>query len=302
MSDFDLNQIRRLDGGLLLVFRELLRTGRASLVAERLGLSQSAISHALSRLRDLFQDQLFVRRPHGFEPTRRALELGPSIEALVDMAGAALSREGGFDPARSQRLFRVGAPEFVTALVGAKLIESFRRSAPKLSFWVGFQAEAAALDGLRRGEIDLALGRFGQAPPGFISEVLFQDRYCVVAREGHPRVKGSIDYPTYLEVGHVFAQSRSEISSDDHRSSIGELHVAAAVPGWLTALVLTASSDGVATCPRRLAERHAPMMGLQVLDPPFGGEPITVSAVRRAGVDDAGAEWFLEQVRQAVVV
>ena len=86
MSDFDLNQIRRLDGGLLLVFRELLRTRRASTVAERLGLSPSAISHALTRLRDLFNDQLFVRRPHGFEPTRRALELGPKIEALIDLS------------------------------------------------------------------------------------------------------------------------------------------------------------------------------------------------------------------------
>jgi DNA-binding transcriptional LysR family regulator len=70
----------------------------------------------------------------------------------------------------------------------------------------------------------------------------------------------------------------------------------------LTALVLTAASDGIATCPRRLAERHATMMGLQVLDPPFGGEPITVSALRRAGVDDAGADWFLDQVRAAVEV
>src|SRR5918912_1562817 len=62
MSDFDLNQVRRVDGGLLLVFRELLRTRRASAVADRLGLSPSAISHALNRLRDLFDDPLFIRR------------------------------------------------------------------------------------------------------------------------------------------------------------------------------------------------------------------------------------------------
>jgi DNA-binding transcriptional LysR family regulator len=133
------------------------------------------------------------------------------------MAGAALTREGGFDPSRSQRLFRTGAPEFVTALVGAKLIEAFRTCAPKVSFGVGFRAEAGALDGLRRGEIDLALGRFGQAPPGFVAEVLFRDRYCVVARLGHPRVKGVIDMATYTELGHVFAQSRSEIAAADHR-------------------------------------------------------------------------------------
>src|SRR6187549_935469 len=106
MSDIDTSKLRRLDGGLMLVFRELLRTGRASQAAERLGLSQPAISHALTRLRDLFDDQLFVRRPHGFEPTRRALELGPQVEALIALAGEALSPDSRFDPARSDRLFR----------------------------------------------------------------------------------------------------------------------------------------------------------------------------------------------------
>src|SRR5215469_4825440 len=119
MSDFDLNQIRRLDGGLLLVFRELLRTGRASVVAERLGLSPSAISHALNRLREVFDDPLFIRRPHGFEPTRRAEQLGPQVEALLELANRTVSRDAGFDPASSRRRFRFAAPEFVTSLIGA---------------------------------------------------------------------------------------------------------------------------------------------------------------------------------------
>ncbi|MBS0410897.1 MAG: LysR family transcriptional regulator, partial [Proteobacteria bacterium] len=77
MAEFDLNKIRRLDGTLLLVMRELLRRRQAQAAAARLGLSASAVSHALGRLRDLFEDPLFIRRPHGLEPTRRALELGP---------------------------------------------------------------------------------------------------------------------------------------------------------------------------------------------------------------------------------
>src|SRR6202000_700530 len=112
MSDFDLNQIRRLDGGLLLVFRELLRTRRASVVADRLGLSPSAISHALTRLRDPFDDPLFVRPPHGCEPTRGAEKLGAKIEALIELTGRTLSKDEGFDPARSRRNFRFAAPEF----------------------------------------------------------------------------------------------------------------------------------------------------------------------------------------------
>lgn len=86
MGDIDNNDIRRLDGGLLLIFRELLLQRRATSVAEKLGLSQSAISHALKRLRDIFNDPLFIRRPHGLEPTKRAIELGPQVETLIILA------------------------------------------------------------------------------------------------------------------------------------------------------------------------------------------------------------------------
>jgi len=300
MSDIDTNQLRRLDGGLLLVFRELLRTRRASRVAERLGLSQSAISHALGRLRDLFDDQLFIRRPHGFEPTRRALELGPQIDRIIDLAGQAMSPNAGFDPARSERAFNFSAPEFVTALIGAELINRLKRLAPGVTFLVGHGAEEESFKALREGAIDFALGRFGAARPGYLTEPLYEDRYCVAARKGHPKVNGSIDDEGWRNIGHVFAWSKSEVASD-----VGEegVHVArlASVPQWLTVLVLVAATDGLATCPRRLAERHAEMLGLQVLDPPFVPDVISVSAVRRSGVQDAGVDWFLEQVRAAAM-
>src|SRR4029450_7302967 len=109
MSDIKSTDIRRLDGNLLLVFRELIRTRRTTETARGLGITQSTVSHALARLRDLFGDPLFMRRPHGLQPTPRALELAPRIDSLIDMAGAMMTREGGFDPARSERQFRLAA-------------------------------------------------------------------------------------------------------------------------------------------------------------------------------------------------
>ncbi len=302
MSDFDLNKIRRLDGGLLLVFRELLRTRRATTVADRLGLSSSAISHALGRLRDLFDDPLFIRRPHGLEPTRRALELGPKIEALINLTGETLSKAKGFDPTASERLFRFAAPEFVTALIGAELINRLKPIAPRVTFGVAFTAEEEALRALRSGQIEFALGRFGAARPGFIHEPLFQDRYCVTARKDHPLIAKGLDRESWRDMGHIFAWSKSETGDDNSRDLETGDTVArlAAVPQWMTALLMAASTDGLVTCPRRLAERHAGLLGLQVLDPPFESHEITVSVVRRAGVVDAGVDWFLEQVKSAV--
>src|SRR5262245_36822868 len=133
MSDLDASKIRRLDGGLLLVFHELLRRRRATEVAEVLGLSSSAVNHALTRLRDLLDDHLFIRRPHGLEPTRRALALQPQIEALLDLTDKTLRKEAKFDPKATKRMFRVAAPDFFIALIGARLVQQLRAEAPDAS-------------------------------------------------------------------------------------------------------------------------------------------------------------------------
>jgi DNA-binding transcriptional LysR family regulator len=297
MSDIDTNKLRRLDGGLLLVFRELLRTGRASRAAERLGLSQPAISHALTRLRDLFGDPLFVRRPHGFEPTRRAIELGPQIDAVIAAADAALNPDTGrFDPARSTRHFQFGAPEFVTALIGGELLNRLKASGPGVTFAVGHATEEEAVRGLKTGEGDFALGRFGPARPGFVVEPLFEDAYCAVAQQDHPTIHGVLSEAAWRATGHVYAWNLSEIgeASDD-----ATVRMRAAVPQWLSVLLMVASTDAIATVPRRLAERHAAILGLQVLDLPVEPSRIEVSVMRRAGVKDPGVDWFLGQVKAA---
>jgi DNA-binding transcriptional LysR family regulator len=298
MSDIDANNIRRLDGGLLLVFRGLLRRRTTTAVARDLGLSQSAVSHALTRLRDIFADPLFTRRPHGLEPTRRALDLGPRIDALIDRMGETLRRQDSFDPAHSERSFAIAAPEFITALIGADLVGDFRKRAPRAQFHIMHLSPRAAIEGLRRGQIDIALGRFDPLPQEFTCELIYQDRYCVAARRGHPVLKGRISSTQYNTIGHVFAHARSEAGED--RSSAPEIAFTAAVPGWLTVLTIVATSDAIATCPRKLAERQAKLLGLQVIKPPFVPQTIEVSAVRRAGSEDAGADWFLERVRAAI--
>ncbi|HEX2594134.1 MAG TPA: LysR family transcriptional regulator [Rhizomicrobium sp.] len=297
MQDIDFNNIRRMDGSLLLVFHELLREKRATTVAHRLGLSQSAISHALTRLRDIFGDPLFVRKPHGLEPTRRALELKPRVEALLQLADETLARERKFVPAESKRRFLLTAPEFVTALIGARLVESFRKTAPHASVILESAPHQAAFQALKRGEIDVALGRFGTVPPGLVSSVLFEDRYCIVARRGHPKFKGRVTVEAYETAGHIFAISEGATEEEESNTSAALL---AAVPRWLTVLVMVAASDGIGTVPLRLAERQAKMLGLQVIKAPYLQNRITVSAVRRADVRDEGADWFLEQIRAAV--
>src|SRR5262245_50464533 len=134
MADIDEEKIRQLDGSLLLVLRELLRQRRATLVARRLGLSQSAISHALRRLRELFDDPLFIRKPYGLEPTRHARELAPRVEALLEAMHDALGMPSQFSAAETTRSFRIGAPDHVATLLAPALVEDFRTRAPHARF------------------------------------------------------------------------------------------------------------------------------------------------------------------------
>jgi DNA-binding transcriptional LysR family regulator len=309
----DLNDIRRLDGALLLVFRALLLERRSTVVARRLNLSQSAVSHALGRLRDLFGDPLFIRRPHGLEPTQRALELGPKIEALIALAGDALASPTRFDPGRSSRRFRIAAPGFITSTIGGDLVSSFLREAPGAVFIARALLVDVAVAALRRGEVDLALGQFTRIPPDLVAEALYADRYCVIARRGHPTIDGRIDQETYARTPHVFvgdplaaASSGAVHDPAQMASAYGDLPdpafvwPAAYVPQWETAMLMVAASDAIAECPGRLARRHAARLGLQILEAPYDAAMPPVLAVRRADANDPAVDWLLAKVREVV--
>jgi DNA-binding transcriptional LysR family regulator len=314
MNEFDSTQIRKLDGGLLLIFRELMARRRANDVALHLGLSPSAISHALGRLRDLFGEPLFIRRSHGLEPTRRALELAPKVERLLAQIDEMVASEGGFDPAASRRRFRIACPEDIASLIVQPLIATFRREAPRATFATRWAILDRALRAVHRGEADVALGVFLAIPGGLASQPLFEDDHCVFARQGHPRVEGSLELVTYASAGQLFVGNPDGALSDDApidrptlNAAYGELPVEPQirthgyVAQWETAMLAVSGSDVLAECPRSLARRYADRLGLQVLDPPYPPFRFTVQAVRRAEVKDAGVDWLMEKLAEAVL-
>jgi DNA-binding transcriptional LysR family regulator len=314
MNEFDSIQIRKLDGGLLLIFRELMARRRASDVAHHLGLSPSAISHALARLRDLFGEPLFIRRSHGLEPTQRALELQPRIERLLGLIDEMVSPDSGFDPAASRRRFRIACPEDIASLIAQPLIAAFRSEAPRATFSTRWAILDAALRAVHRGEADVALGVFLAIPSGLSGQPILEDEHCVIARQGHPRVNGSVDLATYARVGHLFVGNPDGALSHDPpidrpamNATYGELPVNPQirthgyVAQWETAMLAVSGSDVLAECPRSLAKRYAERLGLQVLDPPYPVFRFTVQAVRRADSEDAGVDWLMQKLAAAVI-
>ena len=300
--DIDQSKIRRLDFSLLLIFDELLRHERTTVVADRLGLSQSAISHALARLRDLFGDPLFTRRPDGLTPTRRALELAPKVRALMRLTQDVVVGAVDFEPAMSDRSFRLAANDLVSTLFGPLLLETLAAEAPATRLATCFSVGGAALDALRKEESDLAIGRFYKVSDEFDSEILLQESFSVVVRRRHPRVAELLDLDTYLDLDHLLVSFSGRFTGvvDETLARQGmKRRVRASVPMFLTAFAAVGSSDLVATVPTRLAQRLAPSFGLRVLDPPLPVEGFPIILVRHSSArSDPGLSWFVERVRQ----
>lgn len=304
MSDIHIQKIRQLDGSLLLIFQTLLRDRRTTAAAEQLGLSQPAISHALGRLRRLFDDPLFERRPHGLEPTPTAIELSPWIDAMLDAATAAFGAPAAFDPATASRSFRLSSSDYLAGLVAPGLLAAFRQEAPGCRFAIGLGLGDVALGQLRRSEIDLAIGRFAEGPGPFDFAPLFEDHYCLVLRRGHPEARDGIDRAAFERLDHVAVSVSGDFRTLTDRDFVSQgvrRKVVAAAPRFSIAFAMVATSDAACVAPRRFAQAQTGAFKLGLHDLPVALPPISVAAARRR-VADPGLDWLIERLRLGLAV
>src|ERR1700738_5165539 len=153
-------QLRRLDFNLLLIFASVMRHQQVSAAADELGLTKSAVSHALGRLREIFHDELFMRRQTGVEMTPRALTLALKIVKIIDMSSDAFMIDSSFDPARDKRTFRFGTVEYGAMLFGPVLAETLQREAPNMKLSISILRRAQLLEQIASYSLDLAFGSF----------------------------------------------------------------------------------------------------------------------------------------------
>jgi DNA-binding transcriptional LysR family regulator len=299
--DIDHTNIRRLDPTLLLIFRELVRHRRTTVAAQRLRLSQSAVSHALGRLRDLFGDPLFLRLPHGLEPTRYALELAPKIESLLERAGDLVGARLPFEPDRADRVFRLAGNDLVCDALAGPLIAELGERAPHARLTVRFAVGNEAFKALRDDEIDLALGRIRSLPEGFVAEPLFEETFAVVAARHHPLLSDGMSLDRYLACDHVlvsFVGGLHGMVDTALRRQGRSRRVVASVPMFLSAFGVVAASRLIATVPATLAAKYATAFGLDEFTPPLPIDPFSVLAIRHArSRRDSGLDWLIGRLR-----
>lgn len=291
-----MRHLARFDLNLLRIFDAIFARGGVSAAARHLNLSQPAISHALARLRDTFDDPLFVRQGNRLMPTPAARAIaGPVREALSGL-DAALDAATSFDPAEATREFRIGArlsgemPRF------SSLVSRVRSEAPHVALASVTFRRRDLVKMLANGDLDLALDVALPADDRLRSQYLGTEPIVVVARKGHPRVDGAIDLDAYLALEHVVATARpyGPGLEDMALERMGLVRrVAVRCQHAITAWQIVASSDMLFSLPQSHAEVLDAMWPMQLVDLPL---PVEQSGSylywHQAAQADPGLGWL----------
>jgi DNA-binding transcriptional LysR family regulator len=295
MNDMNDIALRRLDMTMLLVFSQTMRLRKLTLVAKKLGLTQSAISHTLGRLRDAFGDPLFLRKSHGLEPTARALALEPRVAALLDLARDALAAPQAFSPARANGSIRIAALDYHASILGPPLCRIFEKQAPGLYLIMRSAVRQAALDLLDANEVDLIVGFVAGMAPSHGTCKLCEETYAVAARRKNKAYDGSMK--SFLAAGHLLVSLSGETRGvvDDALAAKGHTRdICVVYPLFFPALATVSETDLICTLPRRLAEANAARFGLNLFPPPIA---LRHSVWHRRNDKNGAVQWVVQQLQ-----
>jgi len=294
--------IRAVDLNLLKAFDALMNERAVTRAAGRIGLSQPAMSHALSRLRSLFADDLFVRTRTTMEPTARAREIAPLIGAAIEHIEAALSLGVGFDPARSAAIFTAGMAEYAEVALVGQLAQGFAREAPGATLRLLPASGTEIVEGLDRGLIDVAVAYLQNLPAHIDSTVLLRDPFVVVARKGHPVTAEPLSLETYAAQHHVLVSPRGTISGALDRILVDfglKRRLALLVATYLAVPAALAGSDLVATVPNRTARQIAATSEIAIMLLPIDFAMTVSMAWHRRAASDPAQTWFRSMLLEA---
>jgi DNA-binding transcriptional LysR family regulator len=266
---------------LLAAFEAVLRERGVTAAANALGLTQPAVSQALAKLRRALGDPLFVRAPHGVDPTPRALELAGPVADILRLARERLGQPAAFDPARAERTFTVFATDAGAVVFTPRVVRRLARVAPGIRIRIAPIVAGRFPGALAEGEADLAFGAFPVLRGGFFQQRLYSDDYVCLVRRAHPSVRTGLPFELYARLPHVVvsAQGTGHGHALIERMLVRRLppgRIAVRVPSFLAAPMIVAQSDCVLTVPRRVAAAFARPLGLRVLPPPLALPPFIV--------------------------
>jgi DNA-binding transcriptional LysR family regulator len=290
------------------VFEAVYETGSITRAAERLALSQSATSHALSRLRDTCRDDLFVRVGQGIVATPVAQRIYPDIRKSLDGLRRSISEARGFDPATSTRHFQIAIPHPMGPLWALALRDAVRAVAPDIV--LNFDTRTLPLeaaDRMRNSELDFCIDWFEAEGDRFVNRKLFDDGLIFIARGGHPRAAPEMKRPALRAERFVRIHRRSLVAPESVRAArqaLADLDLdwALSVSEFLEVPYLVMQTDLMGFVPASMMRPQYDTAGLKVIAAPLAALRIPIYLVwHETRRSDDGHRWLRDIASKVVV-
>jgi len=257
LKDVDLN--------LLVVFNELHKHGRVSAAAESLGISQPGVSNALSRLRKLLGDELFLRTSRGMVPTPYAESLAQPIADALSALQGTLNARVAFDPARSERAFVIGVNDVGETYFLPRLMRALDQVAPGVTIRTVRTTSIDVRDEMERGRMDLAMGFLPGLKGGFFQRRLFRQPYVCIFRQDHPLARSGVSARQFRAAEHVAIVSEGTghgvVDEVIARAGIRR-RLRLTVPHFMAVGPVLQATDMIAVVPQRFADCACGPFGL----------------------------------------
>ena len=292
--------LSRVDLNLFVAFEAIYTLGSITAAGRKLNLSQSAVSHALARLRSLFDDPLFERSSRGMEPTPLARALIIDVRDALQRMEGTLQRTVHFDPSTTRRRFTVAMGDPFDSLLLPLLMERIGPVAPGIEVATVYSDRRRVEPALLEGSLDLAVDLLLQMPPSINHAPILSEPMVVMARRGHPEIQGSIDLDTYLGQEHIQVSSRRRgfgVEDMALRRCGLTRHVRLRCEHYGAASRVVSRTDMLMTMPFSFASMANESLHNQLLPAPFPVPHLELFLYWNTGTDsDAACRWLRDQI------
>jgi DNA-binding transcriptional LysR family regulator len=291
LTDIDLNQ--------LVLFQQLMIERRVSKVAEKLGVTQPAVSNTLAKLRRQFGDELFVRTPSGMMPTPFAEQLAEPIGYALGMIHSGLNQYARFEPSSVKRSVTIGMTDIGEIVFLPELVERLRQEAPGISLSTVRTTNTNLRDDMESGKVDVAIGLLPQLKAGFFQRRLFRQRYVCLFRKGHPLDRKRFTLADFRQAEHLVIVSagtgHGKVDELIRRAGV-ERQVRLTVPHFVSVGHILQRSDMVATVTERLADSLVKPFDLTYRPHPIDLPEVAINLFWHAKVHRSPAHQWLRGV------
>ena len=293
-------RLTNVDLNLLVVLDAVLAEQNVTRASQRLGMTQPATSHALSRLRAMFDDPLLTRTTSGMKPTPLALEMVGSIRSILDQIEMVLSSSVTFDPLVSEREFTIGLSEHAALVILPKLASHLQEISSSIRLTIEQASHREAMDMIESGKVELAIGHFSVIPNHLKQVLLYEEEFLCAGRIAHPALAPELSLDAYLDLKHVRVSSQwaAEGYIDDLLIKSGmQRNINVTVNNYFIVPLVLQNTNAIATEPASFVKIFPKIFDLEIRKPPFDIPPIPVVQVwheRFSG--DVGHAWLRKTI------